>query len=102
MKTSEVFKHALEFLWEGIEPNDNKRTYICFCLEEVNKDYFFDVNKHLVIIDNLLEGVGCLENWLLLNHGILINRSKRNTIKMQKTRKQWLQHLIKHYESIGE
>lgn len=102
MKTSEVFKCALEFLWDGKEPRNNKNIYICFCLESATYHYFFDLDKHLDIIDNLLEGVGCLENWLLWNYGIIVNQSKRNTIKMQKTRKQWLEHLIKHYESIGD
>ena len=102
MKTSEVFQHALEFLWDGKEPNDNKETYVCFCLEEANKYYFFDLDKYLSIIDVLLEGRGCLEGWLLWNHNIICFGGKRNTIKMQKTRKQWLEHLIKHYESIGD
>lgn len=104
MKTSEVFKVALTYLWDGkyTQKENDKEKYICFCLEAATYHYFFDLDKHLVIIDNLLEGVGCLENWLLWNHGIIVNQSKRNSIKMQKTRKQWLEHLIKHYESIGD
>jgi hypothetical protein len=59
------------------------------------------------VIKNLLGRQITLEDWLLRNghvkHSDLYGKTQFfNRAKMQATRHAWLDHLIQHYESIGD
>ena len=104
MKTSEIFREALKFLWDGIEPKSRTKTkYVCHCLEKVNNKYTINVDLQLKIIEHLLKKNYTFDNWLRKEKGINTDLEDEQTnIKLQVTRKAWLEHLIKHYESIGD
>ena len=101
MKTSYIFKEALKFLWNGIEPKSKiKDKYVCHCLEKVKHKYKINVGPQLKIINKLLDNRYTLETWLYDKH--LISPILDNPSQIQATRKAWFEHLINHYESIGD
>ena len=101
MKTSKIFKEALKFLWDGIEPKSKtKGKYVCGCVEHVKHKYIINVDYQIKIINKLLNDHYTLETWLFHEH--LISPTLDNPSQIQATRKAWLEHLINHYESIGD
>ena len=104
MKTSEIFKESLKFLWNGKGKQRARRSiYICYSLEWVSNSYNISVEKQLDIIENLLKNYSTLDHWLHIECGIRVDaHDMDDIIKLQATRKAWVKHLIKHYESIGD
>jgi len=92
MKTSEALKLTLAHLWDG-GYNYRGEGYICLAAVEAGVG---SVVKP--IIAKLLGRHATFTAWLL-KRGI---NPWRNSRKLQATRKAWLQHLIKHYKSIGD
>jgi len=101
MKTSKVFKAAKKQLWNGVGDwmDHPKERYICHAIywrvNCTNDEARF--TKKLIAL--LLEGHDTLEEWLLAKHDI---NGFSDTKKLQQTRQAWLDHLVKHYESIGD
>jgi len=102
MKTSEIFKAAKKHLWSGAgELNgQSKERYICHAIYwRVTGCSIDKVHHAKKIIALLLEGHYTLDDWLWANHKINGGDDRR---KLQRTRQAWLDHLIAHYESIGD
>lgn len=97
MKTSQVFTRAKKKLSNGRDDH-GKQTYICYAIDRT-KCSIEDKDKATAIIMNLLEGCYTFGNWLEIVQGI---ENDRYGEKMQETRHAWLDHLIEHYESIGD
>jgi hypothetical protein len=95
-KLSRVFRAAKKILWDG--DNYELNTYICHAIERTNFK-LGDQYRAKKVIQNLLEGEVCLEQWLWEKHRITGSSDDK---KIQQTRHAWLNHLIKHYESIGD
>lgn len=105
MKTSKAFKIARNKLWDGygtICPPGKER-YICYALTAGGRYRSPAVREDFLraerIIMTLLGGYVALELWLAGVHGI---GWYGQTPKLQATRKAWLDHLIEHYESMGD
>ena len=97
MKTSQVFTRAKNKLSHG--PHEYGKTeYICYAIART-KCSVGDKEKAIAIIMNLLEGCITLGSWLDIVQGI---ENARYGKKVQETRHAWLDHLIEHYESIGD
>ena len=99
MKTSQVFIRAKRFLSTGPTDYGNRKTeYICYAIDRTrcsgtDKDKARDIIMEL-LDDNYTFGV-----WLENVKGIA---NDRHGEKVQETRHAWLDHLIAHYESIGD
>lgn len=76
----------------------DKPAYICYAIEKTRCS-FPDKEKAKAVIMNLLEGNYTFGGWLENVKGI---ENTRVGAKMQETRHAWLDHLIEHYESIGD
>jgi len=101
MKTSKVFKAAKEQLWDG-EGNwfeSGKERFVCVAILEAPNIRVMDKRKARYIVQCLLGGHESLEGWLNATHQI---RAYDERCKAQITRHAWLDHLINHYESIGD
>lgn len=97
MKTSQVFTRAKKLLSTG--PDDHGKTeYICYAIEKTRCSVG-DKEKARDIIMDLLDDNYTFGGWLKHNKGI---ENDRCGAKVQQTRHAWLDHLIEHYESIGE
>lgn len=97
MKTSQVFIRAKNLLSTG--PNDKGKTeYICYAIEKTRCSEV-DKVRTTVIIMKLLDGCVTFGSWLENAKGIVNDRTGK---KLQTTRHAWLDHLIEHYESIGD
>lgn len=95
MKTSEKFRVIKNILWDGKGGiGKNKFEYICHAAGHLG---FTDIPP---IIEELLYPRKSLGGWLYHYHRIHPNSD--NDEKMQITRQAWLDHLIEHYESIGD
>jgi len=97
MKTSQAFRLTKAKVWDGTGSRPkNRKAYICHAAS-CALDNPWQVEG---IINNLLDGYGTLEGWLyyrgFLPYGT--NDHKR----VQATRHAWLDHLIEHYESLGD
>ena len=97
MKTSQVFIRAKRFLSTG--PADYGKTeYICYAIDKTRCSGT-DKDRARDIIMELLDDNYTLGSWLEREEGIA---NDRHGVKMQVTRHAWLDHLIEHYESIGD
>ena len=99
MKTSEAFRRTLKKLWDGVgEPI--KQRYICRAASHAGDSVFRIVEP---IISRRLGRHIYLDGWLI-EQGIDIEdkHGTNNHQKLQATRKEWLLHLIEHYESKGD
>lgn len=97
MKTSQVFTRAKKLLSTG--PCQNGKTeYICYAIEQTRCP-FPDKQKATDIIMKLLDNNYTFGAWLENVKGIENDRCGE---KVQETRHAWLDHLIEHYESIGD
>lgn len=97
MKTSQVFTRAKNLLSTG--PADrNKTEYICYAIDRTR---YPKVNREKAknIIMGLLDNNYTFGGWLEHVKGI---ENDGFGAKVQETRHAWLDHLIEHYESIGE
>ena len=97
MKTSQVFIRAKKLLSTGLN-DKGKQEYICYAIDRT-RCYERDKEKAKAIIMNLLEGRYTFGGWLENTKGI---ENDRCGAKIQETRHAWLDHLIEHYESIGD
>ena len=112
MKTSEAFKEARKRLWNGIGEycGANKDHFICVALDHAVAVDTATVIRCQVILDNLLEQHGCLEDWLIAKEHLDPMFLSQHSVedfpdimrKVQVTRRAWLDHLINHYQSIGD
>jgi len=124
MKLSQVFRLAQKRLWTGDNGPQSgaRRRYICLVIGELNfsgevpRVDRVDTVSASRVISCLLEGHSSLESWLLAQGHIsprefqLLFRPwwseeeevRLLFIKLQATRLAWLDHLIEHYESLGE
>ena len=97
MKTSQVFTRAKTFLSTG--PDDwGKTEYICYAIDRVRCSAR-DKQKAKSIIMKLLDNNYTFGAWLKYKKGI---KNDNIGAKVQETRHAWLDHLIEHYESIGD
>ena len=97
MKTSQVFIRAKNFLSTG--PGQYSKTvYICYAIDRTRCSDI-DKEKAKDIIMELLDGCQTFGMWLEHAKGIA---NDRHGVKIQVTRHAWLDHLIEHYESIGD
>lgn len=97
MKTSQVFTRAKKKLSYG--PHEYGKTeYICYAIDRT-RCLVGDKEKAKAIIMALLEGYYTFGVWLENRQGI---KNDRCGEKVQETRHAWLDHLIEHYESIGD
>jgi hypothetical protein len=102
MKTSETFRHALKNLWDGVDFMDPRCRHVCNTFEEVPAQAR---ERCVGIVRELLYPSLTLESWLIRQHGLGLEDCSGATeynLKMQETRRQWLLHLIAHYESLGD
>ena len=114
MKTSEAFKSAREVLWDG-QGNDyyhqtgqcrgGKERFVCLALRvaRIPNKKAEDCRK---IIERLLGDHETLEDWLIANGHVDLSHmdqwSDDYVIKIQTTRRAWLDHLIAHYQAKGD
>ena len=97
MKTSQVFIRAKNLLSTG--PNDKRKPeYICYAIEKTRCSYVDKVRTTGIITEGLSDYL-TLGIWLENEKGIVNDRTGE---KLQTTRHAWLDHLIEHYESIGD
>lgn len=101
MKTSKVFKAAKKGLWNGKSDwfATGKNRFICGSIWQAPNICAEDKRKAINIVAHLLGKFETLEGWLLSNHQI---SAYQDQPKAQETRRAWLDHLINHYESIGD
>ena len=97
MKTSQVFTRAKKFLSTG-HGDYGKTAYICYSIDRVRCSAR-DKQKARDIIMQLLDNNYTFGGWLENVKGI---ENDRTGAKLQETRHAWLDHLIEHYESLGE
>lgn len=105
VKTSKAFKLTLDNLWGGTY-NPHGYRYICHAAKSAGVDDIV-----IPIITNLLGRRNCLEDWIR-DSGLVKNFSNgvypaeytwnAFLLKMQITRKAWLESLIAEYELIGD
>jgi len=106
MKLSEVFREAKTDLWSGRGQQYQAR-FIChainrqFVRHPLHDESIYEAKQ---VIAQLLEGHVTLDDWLMAKghakpHEIITKKGRDE--KLQATRHAWLDHLIQHYESIG-
>lgn len=93
MKTSKAFKLTKKFVSKN--EDDDLEQFICIAAIDADVSY-----KIVPIIENLLDGYYTLSEYVEEKTGI--SYFNQDYKKMQKTRHAWLDHLIKHYQSIGD
>jgi len=99
MKSSELLKKTKKVLWNGTGHDKYIHQFICLALNTATPaEHAF--KKHAIKdkINKLLFPHKTLESWL----GAKGIDTAYDTIKLQKTRQRWLNHLIKHYKSQGD
>lgn len=100
MKTSEVFKRAKKYLakTELKTFSNTQANHICYAIQltTCTED---DKTRTRRIIHSYLDGLPTFSAWLNMVHGI---DYAEDMDKLQRTRHAWLNHLIEHYESIGD
>ena len=97
MKTSQVFIRAKNNLYTG-HGSKGKTEYICYAIEKTRCSEVDKVRTTEIIMGGL-SGWVTLGSWLENEKGI---ENDRHGVKLQETRHAWLDHLIEHYESIGD
>jgi hypothetical protein len=117
MKLSQIFKLTKDHLWDGQVPKTGS-PYICDTIKHLSSKWnmdipFDDTARARAAVASLLNGQFGLCDWLL-NRGYVTlneNRSLRDSermagtevmVKLQATRHAWLDHLIAHYEALGD
>ena len=97
MKTSTALKRTKAKLWggEGVRPA-NKQGSICYAACRAG-DSAYEIVTDVVM--RLLKPYAYLGGWLEAHHNI---DASLDPVKYQRTRHAWLDHLIEHYESIGD
>jgi hypothetical protein len=100
MKTSDVFKAAKLQLWDGVPKNysDDKHSHICLAIEIADVPTKYQ-RKAQRIVQKLIHPYATLSCWLQNEKHI---NPMYKSEKLQVTRHAWLDHLIAHYESIGD
>ena len=102
MKTSQVFRKAKKHLaMNEYERYDRagKDTYICSAIELCGVPHL-DIVRTQEIIKKLLGTEHYTFTSWLSDNGVFYPLS--DYLKLQETRQAWLDHLIEHYERIGE
>lgn len=95
MKTSTAFKRTKAQLWDG-KGKLQRGSAVCYAAIQAGDDVYDIVSP---IIQQLLGGCSYLGSWLRHYHGINVGPDIR---RYQLTRHAWVDHLIAHYESIGD
>ena len=99
MKTIEVFRAAKKRLWDGVSNYAEPGTrYLCYAISLSDGRSLGDKKRGIKIVQGLLHPHTTMENWLDAKGFDPYN----NTKKVQETRHAWVDHLIEHYESIGD
>lgn len=98
MKTSEAFRLTKEHLWDGRGTcvPEGKEDCVCYAAGFAGPQVYAIVQP---IIKRLLNGSTFLGRWLLKHHDIDVWLNQR---KYQQTRHAWVDHLITHYEALGD
>lgn len=98
MKTSEALRLTKAKVWDGRgdAPPDNRGRFCCLSADCAGAGVAGIVRP---IMEKLLGKYRTLGMWLSSQQGI---DTFGNTTKLQATRHAWLDHLIAHYESIGD
>ena len=101
MKISQVFRKAKKHLAMNYKEvyRKGKETYICSAIEICGVRHL-DIVRAQNIIKNLLGTEHYTFASWLSDNGVLDPLS--DYPKLQETRQAWLDHLIEHYESIGD
>jgi hypothetical protein len=101
MKTSKIFRAAKAQLWdgEGHWLARKKDRFVCYAILEHPNISNRDKYRARHIVESLLGRHETLEDWLSAKHRI---HAYEDLCKMQETRQAWLDHLIAHYESLGD
>jgi hypothetical protein len=95
MKTSEAFRLTKEKLYDGVGPCPEGMSWnVCGAAM-----YAGVYNKVKCIIMDLIKPYLYLGNWLKEKYKIQANHDMR---RYQITRHAWVDHLIEHYESLGD
>ena len=97
MKTSEAFRRVKRVIKSRVH------SYICWAAIDVLP--LADADRVTGVVLRLLNGNSSLETWLYRNLGVDLDTSAyspNGQARMQVTRLAWLDHLIEHYESLGD
>jgi len=100
-KLSAVFRAAKKKLWDGTGIRFYQSLYICYAINNTRFNVEIKREARDVILSLLCESA-TLEHWLRQHHNIDGRHNIRKIRKLQQTRHAWLDHLIEHYESIGD
>lgn len=106
MKTSQAFRKTLKYISNGRSYFDyngfdrsGKSAYVCVASKMAGVDHIVQP-----IISQLIFPYASFEMWVYdeMRMEDFPSDSYKGRIKLQRTRKEWVKHLIKHYESIGD
>lgn len=97
MKTSEALRRAKQLVYGGEGGTGNDYFHICYAATSAGVG-------HIVcpIIMNLLRPHSSLGAWIVDKIGKPLGESQEKMRKLQATRHAWLDHLIAHYEALGD
>ena len=117
MKLSQIFRLTKDRLWDGQVPKTGS-PYICDTIKHLSSKWNMDIPiddgaRARAAVAALLDGEFGLCDWLLKRGFVTLeeNRSIRDSermagtevmVKLQATRHAWLDHLIAHYEALGD
>lgn len=99
MKTSEALRCTKAWVWSGTEDQEGEERYCCLAAARCGSTVHSIVRP---ILCDLLEGYAALETWIVNRTGETLDTLFDGNEKMQITRHAWLDHLIAHYESMGD
>ena len=112
MKTSQVFKQAKKYLWDGdydVYAQMDVEIYICHAIEEVaehnaHQSYYMQYTHAKRLIQFRIAPHYDLENWVRANvkgaHKVL--NKAGGAKQMQAYRHRWLDALIEEFEAKGD
>ena len=97
MKTSEALKLTKRHIWDGYRDRCyDKERYICLAALTES----ITVHEHVkYVVMPLLGDCETLEAWLYKHYRI---HADSDMPKLQHTRHKWIEHLIQHYENLGD
>lgn len=100
MKTSKALRLVKRKLWDGREPLNGKFGHLCTAAADALPAQERDKVKRIFM--QALHPCSTLESWLFNFHGICCWDLPDCHLRMQITRHAWIDHLIEHYESLGD
>jgi len=93
MKTSEALRETKKHLWSGVR-NEGGREFICNAADVAGVARIVKP-----IINRMIFPSSTFTVWLFRNG---VPDPTGDYPKLQATRRAWLDHLIEHYESLGD